>query len=68
MAVGHILASQASPPSSPGGLCHHHPILSPVVTAEDTPPETFMDVQAYLLGPINLFFWDSSDQFTCVVG
>lgn len=40
-------------------------LLSPAVTTGDGPPEACMDVQAYLLGPINLVAWDSSDQFTC---
>lgn len=40
-------------------------LSSPVVTTGNVPPETCMDVQAYLLGPINLVAWDSRDQFMC---
>lgn len=35
------------------------------MTTGNVPPETCMDVQAYLLGPINLVAWDSRDQFMC---
>lgn len=43
-------------------------LLSPAATTGKAPPETCMDVQAYLLGPINLAAWDSSGQFTHVAG
>lgn len=51
-----------------GPCCHHHPVLSPEVTAADAPPETCMGVQACLSGPISLVVWDSSDRLTRVVG